>query len=88
MTVTLHLPDVLARRLRDGLGDLDRRALEALTADGYRAGLLGVAEVQEALGLASRWEAEAFLARAAAPLAYDAADLDADRGALGDVLGP
>ena len=87
MTLTLRLPDVLARRLQDGWDDLPRRALEALAADGYRAGLLSAREVQEALGLTSRWETDAFLERAGALLAYDAADLADDRQALRDALG-
>ena len=87
MEITVHLPDDLARRLRAQGGDLSRRALEALAADAYRTGAFTLTEVQALLGLDSRWVTEQFLHDAGAFLAYDAADLDADRTALRDTLG-
>ncbi len=88
MEITLRLPDDLARRLQAQRGDLARRALEALAADGYRTGAFTRAEVQVLLGLDSRWAAEAFLHESGASLGYEADDLDDDRRRLGSVLGP
>ncbi|MEM6782148.1 MAG: UPF0175 family protein [Bacteroidota bacterium] len=87
MEITLALPDDLAQRLRAESGDLSRRALEALAVDAYRTGTFTPAEVQALLGFASRWDTESFLVSRGASLAYEAADLDADRATLRDVLG-
>jgi predicted HTH domain antitoxin len=87
MEITVHLPDALARRLRQQSGDLTRRTLEALAVDAYRTGAFTFAEVQALLGLDSRWATEVFLREAGAPVAYDEADLVADRQTLRDALG-
>ena len=87
MEITVHLPDDLARRLRAQSGNLARRTLEALAADAYRTDAFTLAEVQALLGFDSRWTTEAFLREAGAALAYDEADLAADRQTLRDALG-
>ncbi|HVF61644.1 MAG TPA: UPF0175 family protein [Thermoanaerobaculia bacterium] len=78
MEITIQVPDSLADRLRASWQDLPRHALEALAADAYRQGLLTAAEVQEVLGIASRYELDGFLKQAGAFLQYTAQDLEED----------
>ncbi len=78
MEITIQLPDPLAERLRGSWQDLPRHALEALAADAYRQGVLTGAEVQELLGIRSRYELDGFLKRAGAVLEYSVADFEAD----------
>jgi hypothetical protein len=78
MEITIQVPDSVAERLRGSWQDLPRHALEALAADAYRQGLLTSAEVQEVLGIASRYELDGFLKQAGAFLEYTAQDLEED----------
>jgi hypothetical protein len=75
--VAIELPEEIARQLGE-TGDLARVALEALAAQGYRSGKLTHTEVQEMLGLTSRWETDYFLKRAGAYLDYTETDLEHD----------
>ena len=76
MEVTLHIPDDIAKRLSAAGGDMSRRALEAITLEGYRDQTLTLYEVSEMLGL-SRFQTEDFLGQHHVPLAViDEADLD------------
>ena len=60
MTVSIQVPDDIARQLHlDGPGS-SRRALQAVALDGYRAGDLSRGQVSELLGL-SYWETEALI---------------------------
>jgi len=76
--VSVELPDDVARQLEVGGHDLSRRVLEALALEAYRTGEITAAQVQEMLGLTSRWETEAFLKARKAYLQYSEADLDTD----------
>jgi predicted HTH domain antitoxin len=67
-----------SRQLQAKWGDLPKRAREALAIEGYRSGALSQAQVQELLGLATRWEVDALLKRAGAYLDYTESDLDRD----------
>lgn len=78
MEITFQVPDSVADRLRASWKDLPRHALEALAADAYRQGLLTSAEVQEVLGIASRYELDGFLKQTGAFLQYTAEDLEED----------
>lgn len=78
MNLDIHIPESIARALQTHWGDVNRRALEAIVADAYRAGILTAAEVGRALGLKSRWDVDAFLLQWNAPLSYTEADLDQD----------
>jgi hypothetical protein len=78
MEITIQVPDTLADRLRECWQDFPRHALEALVAEAYRQGLLTSAEVQEVLGIASRFDLDGFLKRAGAYLQYTAEDLEGD----------
>ena len=78
MDVHFSLPDELARRLQRQWPDLTRHALEALAISAYREGALTEAEVQEVLGLSSRWEVEALLKANRAWMDYTEEDLERD----------
>ncbi|MCW5853403.1 MAG: UPF0175 family protein [Anaerolineae bacterium] len=78
MDVSIAVPDDVGRLLQARWGNLPQRTLEALALEAYRAGVLTEAEVQRMLGLASRWEVEAFLKRAQVDLDYTEADLEQD----------
>lgn len=78
MEITIQVPDSVAHRLRASWQDLPRHALEALAAEAYRQGLLTSQDVQEALGIESRYELDGFLKQAGAFLQYTAQDLEED----------
>jgi predicted HTH domain antitoxin len=52
--------------------------LEAVAIEGYRSGAITPAQVQQMLGLSSRWETEALLRRAEAFHDYTMDDLERD----------
>ncbi len=81
MEITIHIPDDLARSLRQAVGDLSRRTLEALAIDGYRQGSLTQLQVGQLLGL-SRNETEDLLGRHLALYDYDPAELDREARAF------
>jgi predicted HTH domain antitoxin len=62
---------------------LDQAAREAFVTEGYRRGRLTLGEVAEALGLETRIEAQAWLARHGTPLNYDLDAIHQDRKTLG-----
>jgi predicted HTH domain antitoxin len=88
MEILIHVPDDVAGQLGRRWKDLPRRALEALVADGYREGALTAFQVQELLGLPSRWETDAFLKREGAFLDYTEEDLEADLQAVRGIARP
>ncbi len=61
MNVTVRIPDELAARLTAEGGDLERRALEALVLEEFRAGRLNKAELRQALGFTVLNEVDGFL---------------------------
>jgi predicted HTH domain antitoxin len=78
MNVAIELPEAIARELEAKWGDLSTKAREALAVEAYRSGVLSGAQVQELLGLATRWELDALLKRTSVYLDYTEADLDRD----------
>jgi hypothetical protein len=76
--ISISLPEDLAERLHSHWQDLPRHTLEALVADAYRQGVVTAAEVQRVLGLASRYETDAFLKQVGADLDYTWQDLEDD----------
>ncbi len=64
--------------------DVTRAVLEAVATEAYRSGAITPAQVQEMLGLHSRWETESFLHRAETYHAYTIDDLDRDIAAIRD----
>ena len=61
MNLTITLPDDLAARLAADGSDLERRALEALAADGYRAGRLNKPDLRRLPGFETGHEIDGFL---------------------------
>lgn len=87
MVINLNVSGEQEVALREAWGaDLDRAALEALVIEGYRTGKFGTAQVRRLLGLASRWDAEAWLADRRVPLNYTLEDLDSDRRTLAELF--
>ena len=82
MQVAIEIPESLSARLTEHWGNLPRRALEAVAVEAYRDGALTTHEIQQLLGLASRWEVDAFLKQAGAWLDYSEADLESDIEAI------
>jgi predicted HTH domain antitoxin len=61
MSVSIEVPDDIRSALENQWGDLSRHLRENLALDGYRQGLLSLAQVRRLLGLATRMEAQEFL---------------------------
>lgn len=79
MTVTLDIPDAIARELGGSPDAIARELLENAAAEGYRSGRLSHFQVRSILGLASWIETEQFLRNRDIPLNYGEADLEQDR---------
>jgi uncharacterized protein YerC len=78
MNVEIAIPDNINRKIRRVWPNVSQRAREALAVEAYRADILTEAEVQQMLGLATRWEVDAFLKRANAYSDYTEEDLRRD----------
>jgi Uncharacterised protein family (UPF0175) len=61
MNLTIRIPDQLATRLAEAGGDLERKALEALALEEYRAGRLTNKELRQVLGFETLNEFDGFL---------------------------
>ncbi len=84
MTLDLPIPAALSDTLRSQLDDLPRAALEGLALEGYRQGVLSLAQVRELLGLPSRWAAQEFLAGFGCWPDYDPATVAAEISPIED----
>ncbi len=84
MNVAIEIPDDIGRVLAGQAGDISRTVLEAVAVEAYRAGTITPAQVEQMLGLHSRWETEAFLRRAEAYHDYTMDDLERDIAAIRD----
>lgn len=62
--------------------------LEAVVIELYRSGTITPGQVQQMLGLRSRWATEAFLRRAEAYHDYTMKDLEEDLAAIRDASWP
>lgn len=82
LEIELNIPDEIAQQLKQGWGDLPRRVLEALAAEGHRSGVLTATQVQQMLNLKSRWDADAFLKVHHCYLDYTEEDLAQDIAAI------
>lgn len=87
MTISFDLPEGVAADLADRYGDLSALAKESFIVHGYQRGWLSTSEVARLLALATRTEADQWLAdrNAHAPLNHD--ELDRQQPALTNVLG-
>ena len=84
MNVAIEIPDDIGRVLAGQAGDVSRAVLEAVAAEAYRSGTITPTQVQQMLGLRSRWETEAFLRRAEAYHDYTMDDLERDIAVIRD----
>lgn len=84
MNVAIEIPDDIGRVLAGQAGDLSKAVLEAVAVEAYRSGTITPAQVQQMLGLGSRWETESFLRRAEAYHDYTMDDLERDIAAIRD----
>ena len=84
MNVAIEIPDEVARQLAARSGEVSRAVLEAVAIEAYRSGAITPAQVQQMLGLRSRWETEALLRRAEAYHNYTMDDLERDITAIRD----
>lgn len=81
MNVTIAIPDELAARLGSS-AELERRALEGLAVEEYRARRLTEFELQNLLGFETRYELDGFLKDRGVFHDYTAADLERERETL------
>lgn len=78
MQVVIEIPDSIAGRMEAKWGNIEKRALELLAADGYRVEAITHARVGQLLEL-SRYQVDGFLKQEKAYLHYTEADLEQDR---------
>jgi hypothetical protein len=84
VNVAIEIPDDIGRVLAGHAGDVSRVVLEAVAVEAYRTGTITPAQVQQMLGLRSRWETETFLRKAEAYHDYTMDDLERDIAAIRD----
>lgn len=88
MNIDIEIPDDIGCVLGGHSGDVSRAVLEAVALETYRSGKITPLQVQQLLGLNSRWEADSLLRRADAYNDYTADDLERDVAAIRDVSRP
>jgi hypothetical protein len=84
VNVAIEIPDDIGRILAAQAGDISRAVLEAVAVEAYRSGTITPVQVQQMLGLRSRWETDAFLRRSEAFDNYTIDDLERDIAAIRD----
>ena len=82
MTVTVHIPDDLADRLRAQGGDLSRRILEMLALEEYKGGRITKPELRQMLGFETSYELDGFLKAHDVWIEYTTEDLERERAGL------
>jgi hypothetical protein len=85
MTITVEIPEELARQLIVAGQDPARTALEAITLEGYRSDRLSEADIRKLLGFETRMEVHAFLKEHGVFLHYTYEDFVHDREAASQV---
>ncbi len=85
-TITLELPEEIARQLESKWKDLPRAALESLVVEAYRCDLVSVEQVRRLLGFSTRFAVEEFLKQHGV-YDYTLEDLQQDREALRSLPG-
>jgi len=78
MEIVLRIPDDLARRLCT-MGNLERRALEALALEEFRLGHLSKPELRSLLGFETRDRLDGFLKAHGVFEPYSMEDLERER---------
>lgn len=84
MNIAIDIPDDIGNILAAQAGSVSCAVLEAVATEAYRSGAITTSQVQQMLGLHSRWETDAFLQRVAAFHDYTMDDLEKDIAAIGD----
>lgn len=84
MHVAIDIPDDVGNILAAQAGGVSRAVLEAVAIEAYRSGVITTLQVQQMLGLHSRWETETFLHGAEAFHDYTMDDLEKDIAAIRD----
>ncbi|MDE3198599.1 MAG: UPF0175 family protein [Acidobacteriota bacterium] len=82
MNIAIDIPDDIGHVLAAHAGGVSRVVLEAVAIESYRTGAITPAQVQQMLGLRSRWDTESFLHRAGAFHDYTMDDLEKDIAAI------
>lgn len=78
MQITVEIPDRFAQQLAPGDRDPARMALEAMPLEAYRDRRISAHQLQQLLGIGSRYELDGFLKRHQVWLEYDTEDLQQD----------
>ena len=76
MSITLDLPENIAKILQSRLANLPRFALESLALEAYRAEILTTAELQQLLGYDTPYALDGFLKEHGVYLEYTPEELD------------
>ena len=77
MPLNIEVPEDVQAALQSRWGDLSAHVRESLAIEGYRQGLLSLAQVRRLLGLATRWDAQQFLSKnGVAVFDFDPSELD------------
>jgi len=84
VNIAIDIPDDIGQLLAAQAGGVSRAVLEAVAIEAYRSRAITPAQVQQMLGLGSRWETESFLRRAEAFHDYTMDDLERDIAAIRD----
>ena len=87
MNIAIEIPDDIGQALDTQAGGVSRVVLEAVAIEAYRMGTITSAQVQQMLGLRSRWATESFLRRAEAFHDYTMDDLERDIAAIRNANG-
>lgn len=82
--IAIDIPDDIGNLLAAQAGGVTRAVLEAVAIEAYRSGAITTLQVQQMLGLPSRWETETFLQGAEAFYDYTMDDLEKDIAAIRD----
>lgn len=85
MHLTIELPADISEALQGRWGDVSRHALETLSAEAYRTGVLSENQVKRLLGLESRFQVHALLKQYQVPLRYTEVDFEDDLAAHSDL---
>ena len=82
MTVTVHIPDDLADRLRAQGGDLSRRILEMLALEEYKGGRITKPDLRRMLDFETFDQIDGFLKAHDVWIDYTTEDLERERAGL------
>jgi predicted HTH domain antitoxin len=84
--IAIDIPDDIGNILAAQAGGISRAVLEAVAIEAYRSGSITTLQVQQMLGLHSRWQTDAFLQRSEAFHDYMMDDLEKDIAAIRNAL--